>query len=87
MEVSDHLDAPAVLSPSTHWIGGWVGPKDGLNVVERRQVLPMPGFKPRPSSPYPVAIPTELSQLRCVCEQFENQLLALPALVVRQQNH
>jgi hypothetical protein len=22
-------------SPGTHWIGGWVGPRTGLDVVER----------------------------------------------------
>jgi len=36
MEVSGQLHAPAALSPGesthgTHWIGGWVGPRSGLD--------------------------------------------------------
>jgi hypothetical protein len=25
----------------THWIGGWVAPRTGLDVVERRKILPL----------------------------------------------
>jgi hypothetical protein len=52
--------------PGTHWIGGWVGPKTGLNDVEKRNISPLPGLKlqpPWPSSPYPVSVPTSLSLL------------------------
>jgi hypothetical protein len=28
--------------PGTHWIRGWVGPKAGLNAVERKNLLPVP---------------------------------------------
>jgi hypothetical protein len=40
MEVSDQLHTPAALppgevGPGTHWIGGWVGPRAGLDVVEK----------------------------------------------------
>jgi hypothetical protein len=39
MEVSGQLDAPATLSfgeraPDTHWVGGWVGPRIGLDVLK-----------------------------------------------------
>jgi hypothetical protein len=34
--------------PGTHRIGGWVGPRAGLNVVTRRkEFLPLPGIEPR----------------------------------------
>jgi hypothetical protein len=41
MEVSGQLHAPAVLppgegAPGTHWIGGWVDPRAGLDAVEKR---------------------------------------------------
>jgi hypothetical protein len=39
MEVSDQFHTPAVLTPEklhpgAHWIGGWVGPRAGLDVTE-----------------------------------------------------
>jgi hypothetical protein len=34
----------------THWIGGWVVPRAGLDVMEKR-------IEPRPSSPDPVTVP------------------------------
>jgi hypothetical protein len=40
-----------------------VGPTAGLDAVETRQILPMQEAEPRPSNPWPVAIPTELSRL------------------------
>jgi hypothetical protein len=46
----DHL-IPVERAPGTHWIGGRVGPRTGLNVVEKRNVLPLPGIQPRLSSP------------------------------------
>jgi hypothetical protein len=45
----------------THWIGDWVDPRAGLDAVEKRNILPMLGVKPRFFSLYPVAITTELS--------------------------
>jgi hypothetical protein len=29
--------------PGNHWIGGWVDPRSGLDVVEKRKSLPLPG--------------------------------------------
>jgi hypothetical protein len=34
-------------APSTHWIGSWVGPRTGLNDVERRKFLTLPELKLR----------------------------------------
>jgi hypothetical protein len=45
MEVSDKLHAPAALppgkerSPGTHWVGGWAGPRAGLDTVWERIIL------------------------------------------------
>jgi hypothetical protein len=39
---------PEEKTPSTHWIGGWVGPRAGLNDAERRKILPLPGLELRP---------------------------------------
>jgi hypothetical protein len=40
MEVSGQLHVPAALPPVPHWIGGWVGPRVGLDAVEKRKILP-----------------------------------------------
>jgi hypothetical protein len=51
-------------APSTHWIGGWVDPRAGLDDVEK--ILDPTGTRtptPRSSSPEPVAIPTTLSRI------------------------
>jgi hypothetical protein len=39
MEVSGQIQAPTALPPGTHWIGGWVGPRVGLDAVEKRKIL------------------------------------------------
>jgi hypothetical protein len=44
MEVSGQLHAPAALTPGkepprSHWIGGWVGPRAGLDRVVKRKIL------------------------------------------------
>jgi hypothetical protein len=55
--MSDQLHAPAALpfgarAPGTHWIGGWVGPRAGLDTVEnKKNFFPLPVI---------VAVPTEL---------------------------
>jgi hypothetical protein len=41
MEVNGQFHVPAALSPGeiasgTHWIGGWVDPRSGLDSVEKR---------------------------------------------------
>jgi hypothetical protein len=49
MEVSGQLHASAALPPleithGTHWIGGWVGPRVGLDVVGKRKILLLLGL-------------------------------------------
>jgi hypothetical protein len=58
--VSGHLHAPADLPPGgkppgTHWIGFWVGPRAGLDNVEKRKFLILPGLELRPPGRPPVA--------------------------------
>jgi hypothetical protein len=43
MEANSQRKPPATLlpgkeTPDTHWIGGWVGPKAGLDAVEKRNI-------------------------------------------------
>jgi hypothetical protein len=35
-------------APSTHWKGGWVGPRTSLDDVEKRKFLTLPGLELRP---------------------------------------
>jgi hypothetical protein len=42
---------PRERAPGTHWIGGWVGPRTSLDIVEKRNILPLPGMQHQLSSP------------------------------------
>jgi hypothetical protein len=43
---------PRERTPDTHWIGGWVGPRAGLDAVVKRKIpSPCRDSKPRSSSP------------------------------------
>jgi hypothetical protein len=33
------------MSPGTHWIGGWVGLRAGLDDVKRRKIVPLSGVE------------------------------------------
>jgi hypothetical protein len=46
---------PGKISLGTHWIGGWVGPGVGLDAVEERKYLILPGLELRLSVVQPVA--------------------------------
>jgi hypothetical protein len=35
--------APGSRAPGTHWIGNWVSPGSGMDVVKGRKALPLPG--------------------------------------------
>jgi hypothetical protein len=35
-------------TPDTHWIGGWVDPRAGLDDMEERTFLTLPGLELRP---------------------------------------
>jgi hypothetical protein len=39
---------PGERAPGTHWIGGWVDPRAGLDDVEKRKILTLPGLELRP---------------------------------------
>jgi hypothetical protein len=39
---------PRERAPGTHWIGGWVGPRVGLDDVKNRKFLTLPGLEFRP---------------------------------------
>jgi hypothetical protein len=39
---------PGETAPSTHWIGGWLNPRAGLDDVEKKILLTLPGLKLRP---------------------------------------
>jgi hypothetical protein len=38
---------PRGKSPGTHWIGGWVDPRSGLDDLEKRKVLTLRGLELR----------------------------------------
>jgi hypothetical protein len=39
--------APGERVPGIHWIEGWVGPRTGLDAVEKREFLSLPGLELR----------------------------------------
>jgi len=47
MEVSGEIHAPVALpprvtGPCTHWTGGWVGPRAGLEAVTKTKIPSLP---------------------------------------------
>jgi hypothetical protein len=36
---------PGRFTPNTHWIGGWVDPRAGLDDLEKRKFLTLPGLE------------------------------------------
>jgi hypothetical protein len=38
MKVNGKLHTPGDKAPGTHWIGGWVGPRSGVHVMEKRKI-------------------------------------------------
>jgi hypothetical protein len=68
MEMSGQLHAPAVLTPGTHWIGGWVDPTDGLDAEEKRKNLLLPKSNPghptRIPSLYRLSYPVKASLIK-----------------------
>jgi hypothetical protein len=39
---------PEERAPDTHWIGGWVGPRAGLDDVDKRRFFTRSGIELRP---------------------------------------
>jgi hypothetical protein len=80
MEVSGQLHAPAALLPmegasDTHWIGGWVDPRVGMNSVEKRRIMHCRGWNPGLLARSPTLIPNELSPLLCPCLEITKILI------------
>jgi hypothetical protein len=53
LEANSQLHTPATLPPgekalTTHCIGGWAGPRTGLDNVKKRKILPLKGLELRP---------------------------------------
>jgi hypothetical protein len=64
VSLKDRLLYPqGAKAPSTHWRGGWVGPRTGLDNLKRRKILPLLRQIPnlQLSSLQPVPIPIVLS--------------------------
>jgi hypothetical protein len=48
-----NLFTPSDDTPDSHWTEGWVGSRTGLDTMEKRKILALPGTETRPSSPSP----------------------------------
>ena len=71
--------------PGTHFRGGWVGSRAGL---DGRKISSRPGLDPGPSSPQSVAIPTELPGPQLWKVETEMYLLAsVKCDLIRTQIH
>jgi hypothetical protein len=42
---------PGETVPGIHWIGGWVDPRAGLDDLEKRKFLTLPGLRTRTPTP------------------------------------
>jgi hypothetical protein len=42
---SETLNTPGEEPPGTHWIGGWVDPRAGLDDMEKRKLLTVLGLE------------------------------------------
>jgi hypothetical protein len=52
MEVSVQLHTRAALHPwkepfGTHWTGGWMDPRAGLDAMDKRKMMPLPEIEPQ----------------------------------------
>jgi len=53
MEVSGQL-CPQGKDPRTHWIGGWISPRAGLDTMAKRKKIPaLLGIEPQSCRPPP----------------------------------
>jgi hypothetical protein len=46
--IHEFLTFPREGAPGTHWIGGWVDPRAGLDDVEKKKFLILLGLELRP---------------------------------------
>jgi hypothetical protein len=42
---------PGERAPGSHWIGGWVDPRAGLDDMSKRKFFTLPGLEIRPLGP------------------------------------
>jgi len=49
IEVSGQRHAPAAFIHGTHWMGGWIAPRNGLGVKAKRKI-PAPAGNATPAS-------------------------------------
>jgi hypothetical protein len=82
MEVSGQLHAPVALlsgerAPGTHWIGGWMGPRVGLDAVEKRKIMQCRVSKPDRLARSSTLIPTEGSRLLFPCREITELLIRM----------
>jgi hypothetical protein len=90
MKVSGQLHAPAALfwrkNPSTHWIGGWVGPRAGLDAVAKSS-QPLAGIEPPIIQPVADRYTIDLSRLlvgdNLECNPHRNERYAYKSLVMK----
>jgi hypothetical protein len=54
-------------APSTHWIGSWVGPRAGLDEVEKQEFMTLPGLELEP-----LARPARSQPLYQLCFHCQN---------------
>jgi hypothetical protein len=74
---------PQGKSPWIHWIGGWVGPRDGLDNVVKRNSQPLPELEPPIIQAVAQRYTTELSRLlkTIKCKIVVSSLLSLSILL------
>jgi hypothetical protein len=76
--VVGQLHAPAALprgeiAPRTHWIGDTGVPQSQSGCFQvDKNLSPLPRIEPRPSSPQPITMPTQLSCLLIICNSSES---------------
>lgn len=67
--------------PIHPWIGGWVSPLAGLEVLGKRKTFPLPGSERRSSSPYP----GHYTDYAIPASQIWNKLKEMPRFLLVQQ--
>jgi hypothetical protein len=80
MEVSGQLHTPAARgrAPDTHWIGGWVDLRIGLDMVSKRKI---PSFCQDSNPDHPIVQPAVSRYTDCApC--FKNLLILSPSCCV-----
>jgi hypothetical protein len=72
-EWSDSLPGrftPGERAPGTHWIGGWMGPRAGLDDLEKTKFLTLPGLNFELSVFQPIASLSTANHTVGLCIQF-----------------